>query len=159
MLGRDKSEVGHEPRWGSETCDIIDLTQERECGERLDPSEAAESLDLRPIGDGTSGLFELGVEGPDLRLEILKVFKIDRESRLEMPLQRCSEMPEPEEVLLGPSGLGAVKNVAVVAQRTGDAVLGGGDLGMITSPEAQETPQGLVVFGRNMDWGEVPTAV
>jgi len=41
-----------------------------------------------------------------------------------MSLERLPEFAEPEVVLLGPCGLRPVKDVTVIAQGTGDAVLG-----------------------------------
>jgi hypothetical protein len=159
MLRRNKSKVGHEPRRVSKATDVVDLAQERQGSKRLDASEAAEGLNLRSVGHGTSGLFEFGVEGADLLLEILEVFKVDREGRLEMTLERCAKLPKPEEMLLCPCGLRPVEDVAVVAQRAGDAVLGGSDLGVVTSPEPQESPQGLMFLCGDVNGGEVTATV
>src|SRR6266404_1350173 len=87
------------------------------------------------------------------------MFKIDRQSGLEMSLECLAQLSEPEEVLLGPSGLGGGKDMAVVAQSTGDAVLGGSDLSMVTSPESQESAQGLQFLGGNVNRSQVSTTI
>lgn len=124
MLRRNKSKVGHQAGWSSKATDIIDLAEQSQGGQGLDSSEAAESLDFWSVGHGSPSLLKFAVDRSDLRLEILEMFEIDRQGGLEMSLQRLSKLTEPEEVLLRPCGLCPVKYVTVIAQGTGDAVLG-----------------------------------
>jgi hypothetical protein len=84
-------------------------------------------------------LFELGINGSDLGLEILQMLKIDRQSGLEMALERLPKLTKPEEVLLGPCGLCTVEDVTVITQGTGDTMLRGSDLCMVASSEPEES--------------------
>jgi hypothetical protein len=77
MLRRNKAEVGHESGWSGKATDIIDLTEECQCGQGLDSSQAAESLDLGSVGHSVSSEFEFAVDRTYLGLEILKMFEID----------------------------------------------------------------------------------
>jgi len=110
----------------SKAPNVINLAQESESGEALDPSETTECFDLFSVGRRASGLFKLGVECPELRLDILQILKLNGKSRLKGSLEGLPELPEPEEMLLCPSGLGSGKDMAMLAQSAGDAVLGGG---------------------------------
>jgi hypothetical protein len=77
MLRGDKAKVGHETCWRGKARDIIDLAHKGQGSQRLDTPEAAESLDLWSVGHCTCSLFELGIEGSDLGLEILQMLKIN----------------------------------------------------------------------------------
>ena len=139
MLRRNESEVGHQSCWSSKATDIIDLAEKGKGCKRFDSPQTTEGFNLGSVGHGSRGLFKLGIKGTDLGLEILQELKIDRQSGLEMSLERLPKFAEPEEVLLCPCGLRPGKDVTVVAQGTGDAVFGSSDVGMITSSKSQES--------------------
>ena len=87
MLRGNEAEVGHQPARRTEAADIVDLGQEGQRGKRLDPAQAHEGLDAGPERFGTCREFEVGIEGSQLGLQVFQVLQVDRECRLERPLE------------------------------------------------------------------------
>lgn len=77
MFRGHKTEVGHELGGSGEAADIVDFAQERESCEGFDSSETAEGFDVGSVRRRFGSEFKFSIEGPELRVEVLKMFELD----------------------------------------------------------------------------------
>jgi hypothetical protein len=139
--------------------DVVDFAQKCQSGKRLDTSQTAQCFDLSPVRVRVCEAFEFSIEGSALRIDILEVLELGGQSSPQRPLEFEPEFGEPLPMCLCPIGLALAVDKTVVAQHAADTKLGRFAVDLIGVSQPQESAKGLLVFGGDVDRGEVTATV